>query len=293
MSKKDKVYYAVFKGHTSNTIVNTWDECKKLVHGFKGAIYKKHTSESDAREYLLALKNNVQSNTDLQNVVSVRKQSTITDKTHIVSIYTDGSLIRKEKDVYAGYGIFIPIDNYEFSSKLDGKKTNNRAELRAIINSIQLYNKDDDILLRIYTDSSYSIKIFGETGLKYRNNDYKSKSKEVPNADLVKIAVGLADEYNLEFIHVNSHTNKSDEHSLGNDRADKLAVRGAVKDYIESEKELGDFKLTFGKHKNVPISVIPENYLTWVVESDSFEKLCVAKEEYRLEKEIIIHYLKT
>ena len=72
-----------------------------------------------------------------------------------------------------------------------------------------------------------------------------------------------------------------------------MAVRGAVKDYIESEKKLGDFKLTFGKHKNLPISVVPENYLTWVVESDSFEKQCVVKEEYRLEKEIIIHYLKT
>ena len=291
MSKK--VYYAIFKGHTSNIIVNTWDECKKLVHGFKGAIYKKHISESDAQEYLLTLKNSSPSNTNLQNLSYVRKQPIITDETRVISIYTDGSLIRKEKEVYAGYGIYIPIDNYEFSSKLDGKKTNNRAELRAIINSIQLYNKDDDILLKIYTDSSYSIKIFGETGLKYRNNNYKSKSKEVPNSDLVKIAVELADEYNLEFIHVNSHTNKSDEHSLGNDRADKLAVRGAVKDYIESEKELGEFKLTFGKHKNLPLSVVPENYLTWVVESDSFEKLCICKEEYRLEKEIIIHYLKT
>lgn len=291
MSKK--AYYAVYKGHTSNIIVNTWDECKKLVHGFKGAIYKKHMSETDALEYLSALKSNIQHNTDSSSVINTRQSPTITDKTRILSIYTDGSLIRKEKKVYAGYGIYIPIDNYQFSSKLDGKKTNNRAELRAIINSIQLYDKEDDMLLKIYTDSSYSIKIFGETGLKYRKNDYKSKSKEVPNSDLVKIAVELADEYNLEFIHVNSHTNKSDEHSLGNDRADKLAVRGAVKDYIESEKELGDFKLTFGKHKNLPISVLPKNYLTWVVESDSFEKLCVSKEEYRLEKEIIIHYLKS
>ena len=291
MSKK--AYYAVYKGHTSNTIVNTWDECKKLVHGFKGAIYKKYLSETDALEYLSALKSNIQPNTGSSSVINTRQSPTITNKTRIISIYTDGSLIRKEKDVYAGYGIYIPIDNYEFSSKLDGKKTNNRAELRAIINSIQLYNKEDDILLKIYTDSSYSIKIFGETGLKYRKNDYKSKSKEVPNSDLVKIAVELADEYNLEFTHVNSHTNKSDEHSLGNDRADKLAVRGAVKDYIESEKELGDFKLTFGKHKNLPISVLPKNYLTWVVESDSFEKLCASKEEYRLEKEIIIHYLKS
>tara|TARA_Y200000002_G_scaffold366106_1_gene356717 strand:+ start:530 stop:1405 length:876 start_codon:yes stop_codon:yes gene_type:complete len=291
MSKK--AYYAVFRGHSSNTIVNSWDECKKLVHGFKGAIYKKHLSETDAKQYLLSLKNSVQSNFPLQNADNVRKIPTVTDKTRIINIYTDGSLIRKEKESYAGYGIYIPVDNYECSCKLDGKKTNNRAELRAIINSIQLYKKEDDILLKIYTDSSYSIKIFGETGLKYRKNNYKTKSKEVPNSDLVKIAVELADEYNLEFIHVNSHTNKSDVHSLGNDRADKLAVRGAVKDYIESNENLGDFKLTFGKHKNIPISLLPKNYLLWIAESDSFEKLCVCKEEYRLEKEIIIHYLKS
>ena len=52
-----KAYYAVFKGHTSNIIVNTWDECKNLVNGFKGAIYKKHMSEDDAKEYLSSLKN--------------------------------------------------------------------------------------------------------------------------------------------------------------------------------------------------------------------------------------------
>ncbi len=286
-----KAYYAVFKGHTSNTIVNTWDECKNLVNGFKGAIYKKHMSEDDAKEYLSSLKN--QTLTQNQNSIIERKKPIITSDTEVITIYTDGSLIRKGTNVYCGYGIYIPSKNYEYSSKLSGKKTNNRAELTAIINSIKLYNSTGNILLKIYTDSSYSILIFGETGLNYRKNNYKKKSKEIPNSDLVREAVELADKYNLEFTHINSHTSKTDEHSLGNDRADKLAVRGAVKDYLENDHNIGEFLLTFGKYKNNSINVIPKSYLNWICESDSFEELCKKKEEYRLEKEIIQHYLIT
>ena len=286
-----KAYYAVFKGHTSNIIVNTWDECKNLVNGFKGAIYKKHMSEDDAKEYLSSLKNQTASQN--QNSIIERKKPIITSDTEVITIYTDGSLIKKGTNVYCGYGIYIPCKNYEFSSKLSGKKTNNRAELTAIINSIKLYNSTENILLKIYTDSSYAILIFGETGLNYRKNDYKKKSKEIPNSDLVREAVELGDKYKLEFIHINSHTSKTDEHSLGNDRADKLAVRGAVKDYLENDHNIGEFILTFGKYKNNSINVIPKSYLNWICESNSFEELCKKKEEYRLEKEIIQHYLIT
>jgi ribonuclease HI len=291
MSKKLS-YYAIAKGHTSNIIVNTWDECKQLVHGYKGATYKKHISEAEANEYLKNISAEQITYAEIEGGGSlIRRKRNITSNTEVIIIYTDGSLIRKGGNVYAGYGIYIPSKNFEYSSKLDGKKTNNRAELKAIISSVQMYNESDDILLKIYTDSSYSIKIFGETGLNYRNNDYKKKSKEVPNADLVRIATDLADKYILEFTHINSHTSNTDEHSMGNDRADKLAVRGAVKDYLNSANNIGEFMLTFGKYKNNNLSIIPKSYLKWLAESESFEELCKKKEEYRLEKEIVIHYL--
>jgi len=35
-----KRFYAVRKGHKSNIVVGSWDECRKLVDGFPGAVYK-------------------------------------------------------------------------------------------------------------------------------------------------------------------------------------------------------------------------------------------------------------
>ena len=46
------MYYTVYKG-TNPGIYTTWDECKKNVLGFKGALFKKFEQYSDAQEYLL------------------------------------------------------------------------------------------------------------------------------------------------------------------------------------------------------------------------------------------------
>ncbi len=46
-----KKYYAVRKGATPG-IYNTWDECKKLVHGYPSAEYKSFTSMEEARAYM-------------------------------------------------------------------------------------------------------------------------------------------------------------------------------------------------------------------------------------------------
>ena len=46
-------YYAVYKGKSgSPKIFTSWDECKKEVIGFKGAIYKSFTTEKDAINFI-------------------------------------------------------------------------------------------------------------------------------------------------------------------------------------------------------------------------------------------------
>lgn len=45
-------FYAVKEGRESNIIVDTWDECKKLVHKYPKAKYKSFTSLSEAKRYL-------------------------------------------------------------------------------------------------------------------------------------------------------------------------------------------------------------------------------------------------
>ena len=44
-------YYAVKKGKTPG-IYENWDDCKKQVIGFKGAVYKSFETEEEANEYM-------------------------------------------------------------------------------------------------------------------------------------------------------------------------------------------------------------------------------------------------
>ena len=284
------VYYAISKGHgVTNKIVGSWDECKKLVDGCKGAKYKKFMTKEDADKYILDTSNTMTFNSSIPSPVTKRVPD---DDTEYVNIYTDGSLIRKHGGIYAGYGIYIPEKHFEISRRLTGKKTNNRAELMAIIGAIKTFKDSENTMLCIYTDSAYSIGIFGTTGANYRNKNYmKNSTTEVPNSDLVKVAVELADIYMLQFTHINSHTSNTDIHSIGNDRADTLAVRGAGEDYINSCNSIGDFQITFGKYKGHYIKNIPTGYLSWIISSDAFEDICKKNEDRRLEKEIVIKYM--
>lgn len=56
MAKSRKKYYAIKEGkNCKNKIVNTWDECKKLTHGYN-AIYKGFQTIEEAYEYLGSIK---------------------------------------------------------------------------------------------------------------------------------------------------------------------------------------------------------------------------------------------
>ena len=50
-SAPTKKYYAVRKGLNPG-IYNTWDECRKNVIGFSGAIYKSFTSLEEAKSFM-------------------------------------------------------------------------------------------------------------------------------------------------------------------------------------------------------------------------------------------------
>lgn len=278
-------FYAVAKGKNKG-IFNNWSECQQSINGFSGAKFKKFNNRNDAEQYIIDINNEISSKS-----IFINEKKEV-DDTQYVNIYTDGSLIRKNGCCYAGYGVYIPSRNIEKSFVLEGKKTNNRGELLAIISGIEMFKDDNNIGLHIFTDSDYSIKIFGETGEKYMLKDYKkSKNEEFPNSDLVKKAINLRENYILKFTHINSHTGNQDIHSRGNDKADNLAVKGAVKDYINSISDLGAVNLGFGIHKFKQISEVPNQYLIWVATDSEFEKLCIKNEQLRLEKEIIKKYI--
>jgi ribonuclease HI len=139
-------------------------------------------------------------------------------------VYTDGACSNNGKsNAVAGIGIFFgQNDARNVSRPVIGKQTNNVAELTAIIEVYPILKQD--ILsgkeITILSDSQYAIRCCTTYGEKCSHN----WDADIPNKDLVRHAYGLfCDLPNVKFIHVRAHTGKSDEHSVGNAEADRLA----------------------------------------------------------------------
>jgi ribonuclease HI len=181
---------------------------------------------------------------------------------HIINVFTDGSLIRKkhkngETILLCGYGIYIPsyglMEELRYAGTIHDNKTNNRGELKAIIdglnyildfiedtvssNATEENDKLKNTIIMLYTDSSYSKLILGDTGVKYRKAGYlvsKKSDERVKNADMVEEIMEIRDKiaaYGMELIvkHVYAHTNLDTFEANGNRLADEYANIGANK----------------------------------------------------------------
>lgn len=92
------MYYAVKVGRNPG-IYNNWDDCKKEVNGFSGAIYKKFNNRSDAEEYIGIL-----SSTDSWGFDN-NKESKLNPEYNEMIAYVDGSY--RDSDKSFSYGIVI------------------------------------------------------------------------------------------------------------------------------------------------------------------------------------------
>lgn len=204
-------FYAVANGKNIGIFL-TWDECNSSVKGYKNAVYKKFDKREQAEEFIRENQKN--------NVVE-KEDEFIPD----YYVYTDGACSNNGKpNAEAGIGIYFgEEDTRNVSQKIDGKQTNNAAELTAIIETYSII--EDDIAngkkVVIVTDSEYAMKCVTTYGEKCCIEGW---NKEIPNKELVKDAYEIyKDEPNIKFIHVKAHTSKTDIHSIGNDNADRLA----------------------------------------------------------------------
>lgn len=285
------MFYSVFKGIKPG-VYNTWDECKNQVDGFKGAKYKKFSNYQQAQKYSQTgqikmlnqkpldsfFKSNTNSSQEIK--INVEEQVTIiqsddndtknkkqsndfkklfSQNNDKINIYTDGSCHNNGKrNAKAGMGIYFgPDDNRNVSEKIVGLQTNNVAELSAIIMAIEIVipELESGSEVNIYTDSKYSIKCCSNYGKKcFQNNWKKPDGNIIPNLELVKKAYALFEKYkNIELHHVKAHTGRDDEHSIGNENADRLA-----------NESLGVFKSS--KPDNIYIKIPYE-------QKDEFKKL--------------------
>ena len=103
-----KKFYAVRQGRKTGMFL-TWDECKKQVMGYPGAIYKSFGTEAEAKEYLGIGSDDKNEKNAGENKSAVKNPETSGDiraetaNSDAVEIYGDGSY-RGNKGVFLWNG---------------------------------------------------------------------------------------------------------------------------------------------------------------------------------------------
>jgi ribonuclease HI len=159
-------------------------------------------------------------------------------------VFTDGACYANgTPKALAGYGVHFPHEEYDDISEAFTFKphTNQRAELYAIYHALTISMNDkeiDDVF--VYTDSDYSIKCITRWAPGWQKAKWTRKTGgPLKNLDIIRPLYRLYS-YNrdrVHFIHVRSHTGGTDDWSVGNDKADKLAGQGALSLLTGEERE--------------------------------------------------------
>lgn len=210
--------------------------------------------KNDIRKYFLSSTNKTDTTTESKFKLETSKPiiNYTKSKWNEYLIFTDGSAYnngKKNKIQYGGIGIYIHDTQEKFSEKLDGKITNNIAELKACIKAINIISiksgfdnksgKIDNKKIVIYTDSQYIINCTTKWYKNWVKNDWKryntklKKTQVVKNRDLIEKIYEQINKYNIELRHVEAHRPKPniDEDSIefikwyGNYIADNLAKK--------------------------------------------------------------------
>ena len=164
-----------------------------------------------------------------------------------INVYCDGSTSNNgSSKATGGYGVYFPEDDSLSMSfpYIHEVPTNQKTELYAMMMAIRqciLYVKNvsqntseqqeiNTYIFNIYTDSMYTINCLD----KWMNNWIKkgwkkADGKPVQNSHILDPLYKLYTKFKdtetmkIKLHHINSHTGKTDIHSLGNAMADKLS----------------------------------------------------------------------
>ncbi|RCH83712.1 Ribonuclease H1 [Rhizopus stolonifer] len=252
-----RTYYAVSRGKQPG-IYETWNECQAQVKGFKGSIFKKFSTEEEAKAFLQINNNKleppkpkpgvtklfVNNNVRHQGLIVSQKRGREFDDnfdaeprkkidlvgTRISVVYTDGASSNNGKGhARAGYGVYWgDNDPRNASVRLPGsRQTNQRAEASAVIHALES-SQDGTDTLEIMTDSQYVINAVTTWSKAWIEKGWKTANgKEVQNRDLFERILKLikSRKGEVKLTYVPGHRGVP-----GNEKADRLAVEGANKE---------------------------------------------------------------
>ena len=146
----------------------------------------------------------------------------------MLEVFTDGACSNNGKpNAKAGIGVYFSKDDKRNTSKrVIGKQSNNTAELSAVLEVFIILENEiksgEEII--IYSDSIYTIRWCGEYGKKMEQNKWVNKKKPIPNLELgKKLYLLCKNNPNIHLKHIKAHTGLTDNLSIGNENADRLA----------------------------------------------------------------------
>ncbi|NLM48202.1 MAG: ribonuclease HI [Epulopiscium sp.] len=140
-------------------------------------------------------------------------------------IYTDGACSNNQAQGLQAGGWAAVFVNGEELSGGDRATTNNRMEMKAVIEALK--NTPPGAHVKIYSDSAYIINCFNQKWIdKWEKNGWMTSSnKAVENKDLWLEIRQLEKERKVEWIKVKGHSGNP-----WNERADQLAVAAIPKE---------------------------------------------------------------
>ena len=200
-------FYGVKVGNNPG-VYDNWNDCKREVDGFKGAIYKSFKSKEDAEEFVLGIEKFSLSLEDIKKENDLKMDK---DKFYL---YTDGSF-NKKNPTFCGYGGVIfkgneMIDYYNGFIDEEDNSWNVTGEIEAVkkgvLKAIKLGIKDITIC---YDYEGVEKWITGEFKCKKDlSKDYKEYMSRAVNR------------INITFTHIEGHSGVD-----GNEIADLLAKK--------------------------------------------------------------------
>lgn len=205
-----KKFYAVKQGRKTGMFL-TWDDCKKQVMGYPGAIYKSFGTEAEAKEYL-GISGTAAGNFSEGNMSASDGRQSVNPASDAVEIYVDGSYHAATKEF--SYGMVVLIDGREekFSQKMTDPEL---SQMRNVAGEI----KGSEAAMQYALDHEIpSIIIYHDyQGIaSWCNGDWKAnKAGTIAYRDFYQKA---KQKVNIEFRKVKGHSN--DKY---NDMVDELA----------------------------------------------------------------------
>ncbi|XP_034755282.1 ribonuclease H1 [Etheostoma cragini] len=144
-----------------------------------------------------------------------------------VVVYTDGCCSNNgQKGARAGIGVYWGHNHpLNVADRLEGRQTNQRAEIQAACRALELAKENDIKKLVLYTDSKFTINGVTSWVKNWKLNGWRLKSGgEITNKeDFVKLD-RLNAELEVVWMHIPGHAGYR-----GNEEADRLSREGAVK----------------------------------------------------------------